>query len=193
MAEYTALKYRVFLSYSHRDAAWGRWLRAALEGYRIDEDLVGRPTPAGPVPTTLRPIFGGRESFSVGASLAEQTSTALRASQFLIVLCSPHAAKSRHVNEEIRRFRSMGRADRVIPVIVDGKPGDPARQAGRSRARMFSAGVTLQARAASPTDRRAVGAGCCRHPARRRRQGPRPAKGGGATSRARHRRHRTSR
>ncbi len=128
MAEYTALKYRVFLSYSHRDAAWGRWLRAALEGYRIDEDLVGRPTPAGPVPTTLRPIFGGRESFSVGASLAEQTSTALRASQFLIVLCSPHAAKSRHVNEEIRRFRSMGRADRVIPVIVDGKPGDPARE-----------------------------------------------------------------
>jgi tetratricopeptide (TPR) repeat protein len=128
VAEYTALKYRVFLSYSHRDAGWGRWLRAALEGYRIDKDLVGRPTPAGPVPRTLRPIFSGRDGYLVGDPLPEDTLAALRASQFLIVLCSPNAAKSRHVNQQILRFRAMGGADRVIPVIVDGKPGDPVRE-----------------------------------------------------------------
>ena len=72
MAEYTALKYRVFLSYSHRDAAWGRWLRAALEAYRIDKDLVGRPTPAGPVPKTLRPIFSGRDGYLIGDPLPER-------------------------------------------------------------------------------------------------------------------------
>ena len=31
--------YRAFLSYSHRDTASGKWLHAALEGYRIDKDL----------------------------------------------------------------------------------------------------------------------------------------------------------
>ena len=55
------LKYCAFLSYSHRDKAWGKWLHAALEGYRIDKDLVGRVTPIGPVPRTLRPIFRDRE------------------------------------------------------------------------------------------------------------------------------------
>jgi hypothetical protein len=104
------------------------WLHKALEGYRIDKDMGGRETPAGPVPKTLRPVFRDREDFSAGHSLTDQTLAALAASQFLIVLCSPNAAQSKYVNEEIRRFKAMGRADRVIPVIVDGEPGDPARE-----------------------------------------------------------------
>ncbi len=49
MAQIAALKYRAFLSYSHRDTAWGKWLHGALEGTRIDKDLVGRDTAVGPV------------------------------------------------------------------------------------------------------------------------------------------------
>lgn len=91
MAETAAIKYRAFLSYSHRDKAWGKWLHSALEGYRIGKDMVGRETPLGPVPKTLRPIFRDREDFSAGTSLAEHTIAALEASQFLIVMCSPNA------------------------------------------------------------------------------------------------------
>jgi hypothetical protein len=40
VAQTTAIKYRAFLSYSHRDIRWAKWLHAALEGYRIDKDLV---------------------------------------------------------------------------------------------------------------------------------------------------------
>jgi hypothetical protein len=123
-----AIRYRAFLSYSHRDKAWGKWLHSALEGYRIDKDLVGRETPVGPVPKTLGPVFRDHEEFSAGHSLTEQTLVALKASQFLIVLCSPNSAQSKYVNEEIRSFKAMGRADRVIPVIVDGEPGEPARE-----------------------------------------------------------------
>src|SRR5580704_6489916 len=112
-----ALKYRAFLSYSHRDTAWAKLLHRALEGYRIDKDLVGRETAHGPVPKTLRPIFRDREDFSAGHSLTEQTLAALEASQFLIVICSRRAAQSQYVNEEIRRFKALGRAARVIPVI----------------------------------------------------------------------------
>jgi tetratricopeptide (TPR) repeat protein len=128
MAETAAIKYRAFLSYSHRDAAWGKWLHGALEGYRIDKNMVGRQTPAGVVPKTLRPIFRDREDFSAGHSLTEQTLAALEASQFLVVICSPSAARSQYVNEEIRRFKALGRGNRVIPVIVDGEPGDPVRE-----------------------------------------------------------------
>ena len=40
----------------------------------------------------------------------------------MIVICSPHAAASRWVNEEIRTFKAMGRADRIFCLIVDGEP-----------------------------------------------------------------------
>ena len=128
MSEPVPLKYRAFLSYSHRDRSFGKWLHSALEGIRIDKDLVGRETPAGPVPKALRPIFRDREDFSAGHSLGEQTLAALEASQFLIVICSPNAAQSKYVNEEVRRFKMLSRAERVIPVIVDGEPGDPIRE-----------------------------------------------------------------
>lgn len=125
MAETVAIKYRAFLSYSHRDKRWAAWLHRALEAHRIDKDLIGRLTPVGPVPTNLGPIFRDREDFSAGHSLTSQTLTALEASIFLIVICSPAAAQSRYVDEEVRRFKALGRSDRVIPVIVEGEPGDP--------------------------------------------------------------------
>ncbi len=102
MAAPAAIRYRAFLSYSHRDAGWGKWLHSALEGYRVDKDLVGRETPLGPVPKTLRPIFRDREEFSAGSTLVAQTVAVLEASQCLIVICSPNAAASKYVNEEIR-------------------------------------------------------------------------------------------
>ena len=120
-----SIEYRAFLSYSHRDKSWAQWLHHALESTRIDKDLVGRETRVGPVPRALRPIFRDREDFSAGHSLAEQTVVALEASKFLIVICSPNAAQSHYVNEEIRRFKMLGRAERVLAVIVDG---DPARE-----------------------------------------------------------------
>ena len=62
-----------WMSYSHRDTVWAKWLHKALEDYRIDKDLVGRETIAGPVPKTLRPIFRDREDFSGGSTLTAAT------------------------------------------------------------------------------------------------------------------------
>jgi tetratricopeptide (TPR) repeat protein len=124
----SSFKYRAFISYSHRDTSWARWLHGALERYRVDRDLVGRQSSTGPLPKTLRPIFRDREEFSAGHSLTEQTIAALDASQFLIVLCSPSAALSKYVNEEVRHFKARGGASRMIPIIVDGEPGDAERE-----------------------------------------------------------------
>ena len=44
MAEPIGLKYRAFISYSHTDTSWAKWLHGKLEGFPIDKDLVGRET-----------------------------------------------------------------------------------------------------------------------------------------------------
>ena len=117
-------KYRAFLSYSHHDVGWARWLHARLEGFHFDKDLIGREAPLGPVPSTLRPIFRDREDFSGGQTLTDATVVALDASPALIVLCSPVAASRPAVNEEARLFRSRHPERPVIPVIVDGTAPD---------------------------------------------------------------------
>jgi len=124
VAELAAIRYRAFMSYSHRDTAWAKWLHKALENYRIDKDLVGRETPAGPVPKTLRPIFRDREDFSGGSTLTAATVAALDASAAVLVLCSTVSASRPAVNEEVRLFRSRHPVRSVIPVIIDGSPPD---------------------------------------------------------------------
>ena len=125
MPEPVALKYRAFISYSHADTSSAKWLHRGLEGFRIDKDLVGRETTAGTIPTTLRPIFRDRDDFTAGHTLTEQTLAALDASHALIAICSPASAKSHYVNEELRLFKSRHPERPVVPLIVDGKPGDP--------------------------------------------------------------------
>jgi formylglycine-generating enzyme required for sulfatase activity len=128
MAEPTALKYRAFISYSHQDTTWAKWLQRGLEGFKIDRDLAGRETARGIIPDTLRPIFRDREDFTAGETLPEQTLAALGASNALIVVCSPDSARSAYVNEETRLFKARHPARPVIPLIVGGKPDDPERE-----------------------------------------------------------------
>jgi formylglycine-generating enzyme required for sulfatase activity len=128
MPEPVPLKYRAFISYSHQDTTWAKWLQRGLESFKIDKDLAGRDTARGAIPETLRPVFRDREDFTAGEALPEQTLAALDASHALIVVCSPHSAKSTYVNEEIRSFKSRHPDRPVIPLIVGGKPNDPERE-----------------------------------------------------------------
>jgi tetratricopeptide (TPR) repeat protein len=123
-----AFKYRAFLSYSHADSAVAQRVHRRLEAFHIDSELVGRVTPAGAIPKTLRPIFRDRNDFDAGSSLNEQTGAALDDSAALIVLASPNAARSRYVNEEVLLFKSHHPDRPVVPLIADGAPGDPERE-----------------------------------------------------------------
>ena len=120
--------YRAFISYSHADVRWAKWLHGRLEHYRIDRELVGRATAMGPIPASLSPIFRDRDDFSAGHTLTEQTLAALDASAALIVLCSPAAASSHNVNEEVRLFKQRQPGRPVIPVILRGEPGDASAE-----------------------------------------------------------------
>src|ERR1700690_478335 len=92
--ETTSQSYRAFLSYSHRDSAWGNWIHGALEAYRVPKELVGRATPRGQVPAKLRPIFRDRFDLAASHALSKTIDAALAGSENLIVLCSPASAKS---------------------------------------------------------------------------------------------------
>jgi outer membrane protein assembly factor BamB len=115
-------KYWAFISYSHLDRKWGDWLHRALETYRPPRGLIGRPGRDGVVRRKNPPIFRDREELPSSANLSDNINDALRQSRYLIVICSPHAAISRWVNEEIIYFKALGREDRVLCLIVEGEP-----------------------------------------------------------------------
>lgn len=115
-------RYWAFLSYSHEDKRWAAWLQRALETYALPRRLIGRPTPGGPAPRRLRPIFRDLEELRADADLGERLETALRVSACLIVICSPAAARSVWVNEEVRQFKARRGEGHVLALIVAGEP-----------------------------------------------------------------------
>jgi tetratricopeptide (TPR) repeat protein len=114
--------YKAFISYSHTDQKWARWLHRALESYRVPKHLVGTDTSAGPIPARLTPVFRDRDELAVSSNLSDRIREALIESEFLIVVCSPAAAKSKWVNREIEEFKKLGRSEQVLCLIVEGEP-----------------------------------------------------------------------
>ena len=129
-------KYRAFISYSHADEKWCRWLHRSLETYRVPKRLVGKDTPFGPVPERFAPVFRDREELATSTSLGDTLTRALEQSAFQIVICSPRAARSHWVNEEILAYKRFGREHRIFCLIVDGEP-NMASVPGREQEECF--------------------------------------------------------
>lgn len=115
-------RYWAFISYSHEDKRWADWLHKRLESYRIPSRLVGKPSRDTAIPKRLFPVFRDREELPSSADLGANINHALQQSRCLIVICSKRSAASRWVNEEIRLFKQLGRADRILALIVEGVP-----------------------------------------------------------------------
>ena len=126
-----SFRYIAFISYSHRNKREAAWIHSSLERYRLPKRLVGKETPIGPVPARLSPIFRDRDELPASGNLGAELMAALEASRFLLVIASPASAASRWVNEEIKAFKRMHGADRVLALVVDGEPNsaDPSREA----------------------------------------------------------------
>lgn len=125
-------RYAAFISYSHHDKVAARRLQRQLETYRVPRRLVGRATPQGPVPARLSPLFRDRDELNAGADLKASVQEALAASRWLIVVCSPDAARSPWVNREIIEFKRLHGEGRVLALIASGEPfasNTPGREA----------------------------------------------------------------
>src|SRR5688500_16598638 len=116
------MRYRAFISYSHKDARWARWLHRTLEGYQLPRRLRGTVGEFGALPDRLRPIFRDRDDLASVGGLTPKIQAALADSDALVVICSPDAARSPWVNDEVLRFKRIGRGDRICCLIVHGEP-----------------------------------------------------------------------
>ena len=118
-------EYYAFISYKREDERWAKWLQHKLEHYKLPSNLNGRTD----LPRHIRPVFRDISELNPG-NLPQQIHDALEASKYLIVVCSPRAAKSEWVNKEIETFIAMGKKDFIIPFIIEGTAhaADPAEE-----------------------------------------------------------------
>ena len=106
-----------FISYSHRDLSFGKWLQEKAGDPSPSLLTCGEKDPGdrGSASSGTRPIWPARDCRT--RSVQE-----LRDGRYLIVLCSPSSAASSWISEEVLYFISLGRIDRIIPFIIDGEP-----------------------------------------------------------------------
>lgn len=110
-------EYYAFISYKREDEKWAKWLQDKLEHYKFPANLNGRSD----LPKNIRPTFRDVTDLNPGL-LAEEINNALCNSEWLIVICSPRSAKSPWVCKEAQAFIDLGRADHIIPYVIEGNP-----------------------------------------------------------------------
>ncbi|MBR5082196.1 MAG: toll/interleukin-1 receptor domain-containing protein [Bacteroidales bacterium] len=116
-------KYFAFISYNSKDTNWGKKLQKKLEHYKMPATLCSEHNWQR---TPIKPVFFAPTDIQPGG-LSEELQERLKASQNLIVICSPNSAKSQWVGREIEFFHNLGRTKNIHFFIVDGIPhsGDP--------------------------------------------------------------------
>jgi len=115
-------RYYAFLSYSHRDEEIADWLHRELEEFRVPRGLSGKLTENGVLPKRLTPVFRDEHELAAADDLGEEIEAALASSQYLIVLCSPDAAKSHWTNAEIELFKRTRPDGCILAAIASGEP-----------------------------------------------------------------------
>ncbi|WP_417461575.1 TIR domain-containing protein [Kordiimonas sp.] len=114
----SAYQYKAFISYSHKDDEFSAWLLKALEGYRLNTHVRRRIS----APSRLGRFFRDRDELPATGHMTDRIFEALRASEYLIVVCSPASVRSKLVNREIAEFKRIRGDSKILCVIIDGVP-----------------------------------------------------------------------
>lgn len=109
-----------FISYKREDEKWAKWLQKKLEHYKLPTEIL-QHKPQLEFSEHPRHVFKDTTDLS-GGGLAKAIKEGLDSSKFLIVICSPRAAKSEWVCREVQDFIDSGREEYIIPFIIDGEP-----------------------------------------------------------------------
>lgn len=87
----------------------------------MPRQLAGAVAESADLPRRFQPVFLDHGELAASSDLGAHLKRALSESRNLIVLCSPHSAQSRWVNEEVLHFKRMGRAADIRCIIADGR------------------------------------------------------------------------
>ncbi|MBT8041336.1 MAG: TIR domain-containing protein [Gammaproteobacteria bacterium] len=120
-------RYQAFISYAHSDQDWAKWLQKVLERFSVPRH-VRRDRPE--LPKRLFPVFRDQTELASSDNLSDSIVDALDRSERLVVVCSPQAAASKWVNEEIRLFKSRFPSRPVLCLLVEGSPDPESADCG---------------------------------------------------------------
>ncbi len=129
-------KFLAFLCFSQQDNGekratatetnflrWGNWLQNALENFAIPADFIGQINGRDEIISEkVQPIYCDETGLAADAHLSAEVRQALERSVCLIVVCSPNSAQSQRVNEIVRYFKQLGRAENILPIVIAGEP-----------------------------------------------------------------------
>ena len=116
----TPKKHNAFISYSRRDEIIAKRLEKFLERYKIPDAFQS-------LNQKKFSIFRDVHDIELG-ELSEQLREGLDQSDFLIVLCSPNSYKSTYVGEEIKYFGEKKGKEKILPVLVGGRPNHEVKK-----------------------------------------------------------------
>ena len=111
--------YNAFISYRHekRDIEVAKEIQSQLEHFRIPESLKETSRI-----DKIERIFRDKDELPLTSNLSDDIETALKQSDYLIVICSEHTAESQWVQREIHLFLETHSQECVLTVLSGGEP-----------------------------------------------------------------------
>lgn len=113
------MKYDAFISYRHSDLDLmiAKKLHKGLETFRVPRAVAKKSGKKN-----IKRVFRDQEELPIGSNLGDNIESALAASEFLIVICSPRTPESYWVQKEISTFIGLHGRERVLAVLIEGEP-----------------------------------------------------------------------
>jgi tetratricopeptide (TPR) repeat protein len=112
-------KYEAFISYSHQDKAFAKWLHKSIENYNIPKSLREKYPY---LPKDLkRSVFRDEEELAGASTLSSTLRDAIEDSKKMIVLCSVPASCSAWINKEINYFKQSHENHHIFAIIKEGE------------------------------------------------------------------------
>ena len=112
-------KYFAFISFQNKDAKYAVAIQRQIENYRLPTALLRENNN---LPKRVSPCYCYLNDMHHTEEMMQELRKRMQQSHYLIVLCSPNAVKSPYINAGIDYFVSLGRRDKIIPIIIDGTP-----------------------------------------------------------------------
>ncbi len=116
-----SLQYDAFISYRHAplDMEIAKKVHTGLETYHIPHSVQVRTGKK-----KMGRVFRDQEELPIGSDLDNNISSALAASGYLIVICSPQTPGSYWVCKEIETFIQMHGREHILAVLIEGEPDE---------------------------------------------------------------------
>ena len=112
-------KYDAFISYRHvePDQSIAKQVHQMIETFKAPKEFYQN----GKRPVFR--VFRDREELAA-RDLSASIEEALETSRYLIVICSKRTPLSEWCQREIETFKSLHGSERIIPVLIEGEPGE---------------------------------------------------------------------